>query len=450
VFNFAFFQFFRFKHLPRLTSLEKSNAKGLTNMVALRKTDYQHPDYRQQALDLIEYATQRTHIITFPTAFLGLLGYQHEAAILLNQILYWSSRTSDPEGWFYKTYDEWFNEIGLTRYQIERALNGDSRTRSKRLTLREIGVHTVVRKAPTGNPTVHYRIDMPLFIGYLEAFLFQYNTAAQSVAETQQSAISIVNNVAEQNVTESPNETQQSRVSSISKDSQSTEESKSLSDERFSLYKPFEKFFGKLEKLSNETLTQLLEHLIRLGSRTTLDVIERCTAYGKSWHYALTALKNECSANVTVNYDTSLDEFLDDGTDEAPADDMTETIETPRVDFRELLRRPPAPRRGDPIPTERIQLHTAKSSSTIAELWRMASQQLDLQTDNDFRLNCLRYLKLVDFEPETNCFVFAAENNTAADETLRRERTITRMLTDVSGVPATFRTVRKGEWATVE
>jgi hypothetical protein len=437
--------------LPGLTSLDKSNAKGLKNMVALRKTDYQHPDYRQQALDLIEYATQRTHIITFPTAFLGLLGYQHEAAILLNQILYWSSRTSDPAGWFYKTYDEWFNEIGLTRYQIERALNGDKRTSSKRLTLREIGVHTVVRKAPTGNPTVHYRIEMPIFIAYLEAFLFQYNT----VAETPQSELSIVNNVAEQNATESPNETQQSSASSINKDSLSIEESKSLSDERISLYKPYEKFFGKLEKLSNETLLELVEQISRLGSRTTLDVVQRCTAYGKSWHYTLTALKNECSAQITQNYaaslaENSIDNMLETG-NEQWANDMDETVETPAVvDFREILRRPPAPRRGDPIPTERIQLQIGSANRTIKELWSMASNQLELQMDTDFRWNCLRYLTLVDFEPETNCFVFTAENNIAADETIRRQRTMTRMLTDVSGVPATFHTVKKSEWATVE
>lgn len=42
-------------------------------------------------------------------------------AIFLSQAHYWSQRTSDPEGWFYKTRKEWEYETGLTRYEQETA-----------------------------------------------------------------------------------------------------------------------------------------------------------------------------------------------------------------------------------------------------------------------------------------------------------------------------------------
>ncbi len=44
-----------------------------------------------------------------------------EAALLLSQALYWSNRTEDPDGWFYKTREEWEEETGLNRTSQEAA-----------------------------------------------------------------------------------------------------------------------------------------------------------------------------------------------------------------------------------------------------------------------------------------------------------------------------------------
>ncbi len=40
---------------------------------------------------------------------------------MLSQAVYWSSRTNDSEGWFYKSQVEWEAETGLTRYEQESA-----------------------------------------------------------------------------------------------------------------------------------------------------------------------------------------------------------------------------------------------------------------------------------------------------------------------------------------
>lgn len=42
-------------------------------------------------------------------------------ALMLSQAVYWASRTSDPDGWFYKTQQEWEEETGLSRYEQEGA-----------------------------------------------------------------------------------------------------------------------------------------------------------------------------------------------------------------------------------------------------------------------------------------------------------------------------------------
>jgi len=46
----------------------------------------------------------------------GLVG-----AVMLGQAIYWSKRTSNPDGWFYKTIGEWEEETGLTRFEQETA-----------------------------------------------------------------------------------------------------------------------------------------------------------------------------------------------------------------------------------------------------------------------------------------------------------------------------------------
>jgi len=43
------------------------------------------------------------------------------AGIFLSQAFYWSQRTHDADGWFWKTQDDWFEETYLTRYEQEGA-----------------------------------------------------------------------------------------------------------------------------------------------------------------------------------------------------------------------------------------------------------------------------------------------------------------------------------------
>jgi hypothetical protein len=52
------------------------------------------------------------------------------AGLFLSQAWYWSGRTDDADGWFYKTRDEWTEETGLTRDEQETARK---RLRSRQL-----------------------------------------------------------------------------------------------------------------------------------------------------------------------------------------------------------------------------------------------------------------------------------------------------------------------------
>lgn len=58
--------------------------------------------------------------IAFQRAFVTL-GVGITGALMLSQAIYWSNRTDDQDGWFYKTMEEWEAETGMTRSEQESA-----------------------------------------------------------------------------------------------------------------------------------------------------------------------------------------------------------------------------------------------------------------------------------------------------------------------------------------
>jgi hypothetical protein len=58
--------------------------------------------------------------IAFHRVFVTMTGSVN-AALMLSQAIYWSKRTSDDDGWFYKTAVEWEKETGLTRREQDTA-----------------------------------------------------------------------------------------------------------------------------------------------------------------------------------------------------------------------------------------------------------------------------------------------------------------------------------------
>ncbi|RQW61169.1 hypothetical protein [Vibrio viridaestus] len=93
--------------------------------------------------------------IAFHRSFVNL-GIGITGALLLSQALYWSKRTKHDERWFYKTQDEWSEETGMTRREIDTA-------RGK---LRKLGI---LLEKKQGIPCrLHYKINEPILIGLLE------------------------------------------------------------------------------------------------------------------------------------------------------------------------------------------------------------------------------------------------------------------------------------------
>lgn len=85
--------------------------------------------------------------IAFHRSFVKLTGTIN-SALMLSQAMYWSNRTSDKTGWFYKTASEWEEETGMSRREQEKA----------RATLRNTNFWMEDKKGVPA--TMYYKIDL--------------------------------------------------------------------------------------------------------------------------------------------------------------------------------------------------------------------------------------------------------------------------------------------------
>jgi len=116
-------------------------------------TDSPMKDSLEQVVDLIgDILSDRT--IAFRRDFVEIAG-SAAGALFLSQAVYWTG--TKPDGWFYKSREDWTEETGLTRYEQE----------SARIALKKIGVLEEVRK---GCPfQLHFKINVKEIFRILSA-----------------------------------------------------------------------------------------------------------------------------------------------------------------------------------------------------------------------------------------------------------------------------------------
>lgn len=116
---------------------------------------------QQQFFEIIRSLTGQSNILTVPRVLIDFTGGSIESALFLSQLLFWSDKTTN-DGWIYKSYREWKEEIHITRYALDQA----------RKALEGFGILETQLKKVNGGPTVHYRLN-------IEAFVEQFNNFIQ-------------------------------------------------------------------------------------------------------------------------------------------------------------------------------------------------------------------------------------------------------------------------------
>lgn len=125
---------------------------------------------------MIKTMGDQGNVLSIPRPLLDFTG-SLDCALLLSQIIYWSDRGQDPQGWFYKSYADWTAELGLSEFQLRKCVKQ----------LVGLGfLETSVRRARNGTPTCHYRLDWPKFSETILKFL-QNGNPKKCRMETEES-----------------------------------------------------------------------------------------------------------------------------------------------------------------------------------------------------------------------------------------------------------------------
>ena len=120
---------------------------------------------RKEIEQLLLQLTGSNSKLVIPRFYIDLTG-DHVSALILSQLLYWSERTTNPDGWFWKTAQQWYEELRVTSYQISRVIKGTKATPG----LQTFGVETKLSKVQ-GAPVCHYRINRYLLMEAISKFL---------------------------------------------------------------------------------------------------------------------------------------------------------------------------------------------------------------------------------------------------------------------------------------
>jgi hypothetical protein len=115
---------------------------------------------RGELRDLVWPERDQENRKAYDVRYLRLFGTR--AGLLLSQLVYWSDKGHDPEGWVYKTKDEIIEEFGLgSRYEVDQARHrledeGVLETERRPRHAWRDGEWRVVHPSPV----LHYRVDL--------------------------------------------------------------------------------------------------------------------------------------------------------------------------------------------------------------------------------------------------------------------------------------------------
>ncbi|MDH2866777.1 DnaD domain protein [Bacillus cytotoxicus] len=145
-------------------------------------------NFQHEVFDIIATFSGQANKIVINTAFVDFVE-DLEIGLFLSQLIYWSDRTTRPDGYFYKSDKEWHEEIRISKYAV----------RKSRKKLEEMGLlQTFVKKA-NGSPTVHYKLDKrrfsEMFISFLRNRKNEISKSQNPFAETETSLTDITTDI---------------------------------------------------------------------------------------------------------------------------------------------------------------------------------------------------------------------------------------------------------------
>jgi hypothetical protein len=134
--------------------------------------------------DLIQSETgEKARVIGAPEKLIRFFNLDFKAAIIFNQLLFWANcspkvtEKSNPDGYHWKTYEGWYDELGFSREEVSARLNYLAGENDQGLALIEVKV----MKRGDGTPVNHYRILWENFFRSFQKFVHGVGEAIVSL-----------------------------------------------------------------------------------------------------------------------------------------------------------------------------------------------------------------------------------------------------------------------------
>ncbi len=138
----------------------------------------------QATITLLKELTGQKNVLTIPRAFIKYMDGSIPGALFLSQLLYWSDRGSSE--WVHKTYDEWFDEIAVSKYEARKA----AQLLEDRGIL-QVQVRRVKQSKGLGDKAMHYLLDVEEMAESIVKFLtLQSQISGDAKAKIERSSIS--------------------------------------------------------------------------------------------------------------------------------------------------------------------------------------------------------------------------------------------------------------------
>lgn len=155
----------------------------------------------QQVRAVIKALMGQANTITIPRELVRFFDGDYVAAGMMSQLIYWDDKTTDPDGWIYKTAEQWNEELCLSPYQIRR---GAEVLGKRGFAARTFRKNRQYRNGTT--PVWHYLADMDTFIAEFTQFLEVQQTRPSTnyTREVQQTATSVIEETATSSIDTKP------------------------------------------------------------------------------------------------------------------------------------------------------------------------------------------------------------------------------------------------------
>ena len=234
---------------------------------------------------IISYSGQQ-RTINIPVLYLELLE-DYNTAVILNQLIYWSDRSSRTDGYFFKSYKEWEEEVFLSQYQVKKSIDK----------LKKLGLVETKLKKSYGSPTLHYKVDMEEISKWIIKKL-DNRISRNLINDYEETSYSLTKNTTKNTTENTTHHTENNLNTDNSKPKDKKINDKDPVTKSLSLIQ--EKYFSQISPIKLESMVTEIEKLGDNAFEIISIAVDYTTSNNKNLNYLTKVINNWADDNVTT------------------------------------------------------------------------------------------------------------------------------------------------------